>query len=223
LGLPHERTRAQIKELKASFDHGQLDHVRITLLSQASNRSESEIEGIVDAFRSLRFDDEVDSTMSVRDGTTLYLLVRLFCPRLCVETGAFRGASARIILSDLVRRGEGRLYSIDIDKPSANRYGDLIPYEWRERWELRLQQRKPVLPVLLRELQQIDLFLHDSRHTYRHMRWEYELAWPFLRSGGCLASHDVVNSSAFDDFRREYADKIASSGVIGNLGFIIKR
>jgi hypothetical protein len=55
------------------------------------------------------------------------------------------------------------------------------------------------------------------------MRWEYEAAWPHLRSGGCLVSHDVITTTAFDDFRRERAGQIASSGIVGNLGFIIKQ
>jgi predicted O-methyltransferase YrrM len=150
-------------------------------------------------------------------------LVRAFSPRVCVETGTAAGISATVILRDLARRGEGQLYSIDVDSPRSDRYGALIPAELCGRWELRLQQDEPLLPALLDELKSIDLFLHDSRHTYRHMKWEYETVWPHLRSGGCLASHDVITTTAFDDFRREHGGQIASSGIVGNLGFIIKQ
>ncbi len=223
LGLPGGRTRAQIAAIKASFSETELDRVRIALVSQASNQPEAQIAAFVDEFRAFQFKDDVPDIMSLRDGLTLYALMRAFSPRICVETGAFLGSSARAILSDLVRRGDGRLYSVDVDKPGANRYGELIPTEWRERWELRLQKHEPILPALLEELHSVDLFLHDSRHTYRHMHWEYELAWPYLRTGGCLASHDVITTTAFDDFRRDHAEQIASSGVVGNLGFIVKQ
>jgi len=37
-------------------------------------------------------------------------------------------------------------------------------------------------------------FLHDSLHTYEHMLWEFEIAYPFLRLGELLA-HDALRSS----------------------------
>lgn len=230
LGLPGGRTRAQIAALKASFDEAKLHPQRIALVAQASRRPESEIKAFVDEFKRLEYKGNTrlngwDSlgAMGVSDCTTLHTLMRAFNPRLCVETGAAAGISATVILRDLARRGEGRLYSIDVDSPRVQHYGELIPAELRGRWELRLQKDEPVLPELLRQLRTIDLFLHDSRHTYRHMRWEYEQAWPHLSAGGCLASHDVITTTAFDDFRRGHTREIASSGVVGNLGFIIKQ
>ncbi len=230
LGLPHGRTRAQVKALKASLNETALHPQRIALIAQASGRPEAEIEQFIGEFK--RLDDKGRSridgwdslgAMGVSDCTTLHTLMRTFSPRVCIETGTAAGISATVILRDLDHRNEGRLYSIDVDGPRANRYGELIPAELRGRWELRLQKDTPLLPGLLRELEMIDLFLHDSRHTTRHMRWEYEQAWPHLRSGGCLASHDVITTTAFDNFCHARAGEIASSGVIGNLGFIIKR
>jgi len=230
LGLPHGRTRAQVRALKASLDETALHPLRIALIASASGRSEAEITQFVDEFKRLDYkgSSRLDGwnslgAMGVSDCTTLHTLVRAFNPCVCVETGTAAGISATVILRDLERRGEGHLYSIDVDSPRANRYGELIPSELRGRWTLRLQQDAPLLPGLLGELQTIDLFLHDSRHTTRHMRWEYEQAWPYLRSGGVLASHDVITTTAFDDFCRARSNEIASSGVVGNLGFIIKR
>jgi predicted O-methyltransferase YrrM len=230
LGLPGGRTRSQVAAIKASFNEAELHPIRIALIAQACHRPESEIEAFAAEFKRLDYQgntrlDGWDSlgAMGLSDCTTLHTLVRAFSPRVCVETGTAAGISATVILRDLARRGDGRLYSIDVDSPRSSRYGALISAELRERWELRLQQDEPLLPALLDELESIDLFLHDSRHTYRHMRWEYETAWPHLRSGGCLASHDVITTTAFDDFRREQAGQIASSGMVGNLGFIIKQ
>ena len=46
----------------------------------------------------------------------------------------------------------------------------------------------------------IDMFVHDSSHSYRHMLWEFRAFWPRLRDGGLLMSHDVQMNSAFPEF-----------------------
>jgi len=46
----------------------------------------------------------------------------------------------------------------------------------------------------------IDMFLHDSSHSYRHMLWEFHQFWPRLRDGGLLVSHDVQMNAAFPEF-----------------------
>ena len=46
----------------------------------------------------------------------------------------------------------------------------------------------------------IDIFIHDSLHTPQTMKYEFEKAWPFMRSGGLLISDDVEGNSAFVDF-----------------------
>ena len=61
------------------------------------------------------------------------------------------------------------------------------------------------LPKLLKELGTIDVFLHDSLHTYEHMMFEYTQAWRHLRVSGILMSDDVNEgwSLAFIDFCKE--------------------
>ena len=46
----------------------------------------------------------------------------------------------------------------------------------------------------------VDLFVHDSDHSYGHMLWEYSTAWPRLSGGGVLYSDDIEWNSAFRDF-----------------------
>lgn len=48
-----------------------------------------------------------------------------------------------------------------------------------------------VLPRLLQRCGSIDLFHHDSLHTWRHMTWEYETAFRFLSGNGVLSSDDI--------------------------------
>lgn len=146
-------------------------------------------------------------TLSI--GKALYVLARSLQPRVMVETGVWRGVSSAFLLGAMERNGVGRLYSIDLPTfdprgrvnsdgkadlasvPDRESVGDLVPTECRARWELRLGDARALLPDLLRELGRIDLFLHDSEHSYDHMTFEYNLAWAHLVEGGWLLSDDV--------------------------------
>ncbi len=57
--------------------------------------------------------------------------------------------------------------------------------------------------TVLRRLGCVDVFIHDSDHSYSHMQWEFRLAFPFLRTGGYLWSDDILGNAAWDDFCRE--------------------
>ena len=54
----------------------------------------------------------------------------------------------------------------------------------------------------------IDIFLHDSLHTYHNMLWKYETAWPFVEVNGLLLSHDVEWNSAFSKFYNDIKAKL---------------
>jgi predicted O-methyltransferase YrrM len=122
----------------------------------------------------------------------LYLLVRALRPEVVVETGVLYGASSGHILAALDANGSGQLYSIDLGTPPGEPPHDyLVHPELRRRWNYIEGDVRGVLPPLLAELGQIDLFYHDSLHTFDHMTWEYQTAGRWLRPDGVLASHDV--------------------------------
>ena len=56
------------------------------------------------------------------------------------------------------------------------------------------------LPALLRDILEIDMFVHDSLHTETNMRFEFASAWPALRPSGILVSDDVSANRSFSDF-----------------------
>lgn len=136
----------------------------------------------------------------------LYLLVRFSRPEFVVETGVANGFSSSFILKALDRNAEGTLHSIDLHYreglmvPLGKELGWVIPNEIRYRWSLHLGESAKVLPKLLSELGSIDIFFHDSRHTYKTMMSEYEIAWPYLKNGGLLVSDDATSNDAFLDF-----------------------
>lgn len=141
-----------------------------------------------------------------REAPAIYSLVRLLKPRVIVETGVADGVTSSYILRALEDNGEGRLYSIDLPSgllPEGRSPGWIVDEALRKRWDLRVGDAAELLPPLLAELGEIDMFLHDSLHTYAHMTLEYRVAWPRLKPGGLFLSHDVGQNWAFFDFMKE--------------------
>jgi len=85
--------------------------------------------------------------------------------------------------------------------------GDLVPEYLKERWTLICGDATERLPTLLPKLEKISLFLHDSLHTYKHMLFEYETAWPHITKNGFLISHDILWNKAFLDFSKKVGRK----------------
>ena len=158
----------------------------------------------------------------------LYFLVRHFQPRIMIETGVARGASTAYILLAMQQNNLGHLYSIDLPPAQAaiqkDHYdncsfykledgqghwlkntivGDMIPEWLKDRWSLILGRAELELPKLISSLDQIDIFYHDSLHTESHMMFEFCTAWPVIKPGGLLLSHDVLWNNAFYHFARQ--------------------
>jgi predicted O-methyltransferase YrrM len=128
------------------------------------------------------------------DCESLYLLVRSLKPRVVVETGVCYGASSAYILEALDRNGTGELYSIDLgNDPQEPPNHFFVPRRLRNCWHLIIGDSRRKLPPLLKRLGKIDLFHHDSLHTFGHMMWEYQTAIRHLDQAGALSSHDVIN------------------------------
>lgn len=167
--------------------------------------------------------------------TYLYALCRFLKPHIVVETGVGLGISSKFILQALQDNGFGELYSIDY--PGSNYLSDagirinersytsqvdlpgyLIPDHLRKHWTLLLGKSRDKLPSLCKRLGEIDLFFHDSEHTYQNMMEEYETVWPYLRENGILVSHDIDWNGAFNEF----TEKNNCSAIISRnrFGFI---
>ncbi len=138
-------------------------------------------------------------------GRLCYLLCRQLRPRRIVETGVAYGVTSAYILQALTDNGCGELSSIDLPPlaSEAESYvGYFVPQELRDRWKLHLGPAKRLLPSVLRDAGTIDLFVHDSLHTYSHMKWEFETALSKLRPGGVLIADDIEGNRAFEEITR---------------------
>jgi predicted O-methyltransferase YrrM len=140
--------------------------------------------------------------MGAIDCATLYGLTRWLRPTVIVESGGYIGMSSAFILKALAdeKLATAKLYSIEWSQECEQ--GALIPDELRSASGGFVPMRGKVEDFLKRnELpSSIDMFLHDSSHSYRHMLWEFRQFWPRLRDGGLLVSHDVQMNAAFPEF-----------------------
>jgi len=214
---------AQFRRLESDL----LDDTAFTRSIEASHR---DVRG-----RAIRLLGDVHGEDHDRLYRLLYYATRLERPRIVVETGVFDGFSSAFILKALSDNGHGRLCSIDLPARAATRAstdkmafdalppgcepGWLVPRGLRDRWSLRLGTSRSVLAPWLAELAPIDLFFHDSQHTYANMSWEYGTAWPALAEGGLLLSDDVFWSSAFRRFSRTVG---ARGRIVRGVGFLRK-
>ena len=152
-------------------------------------------------------DQNKDPGMSIRWSstselaTTTYIIVRLLKPKIVVETGIGAGVSSWIILHAMQQNGIGKLVSIDLPTPNTQllpSVGYLVPRNLHHRWDIRTGSSRELLLPLLSKLSKIDIFQHDSRHSYKNQLQEYLTAWPFIRDKGILISDDVNNDALHD-------------------------
>jgi predicted O-methyltransferase YrrM len=142
-----------------------------------------------------------EGVMGALDCATLYGLTRWLRPMVLVESGGFIGMSSAFILKALAdeKLATSKLYSIELSEDCEQ--GALIPDELRSSGGF-VPMRGRVEDFLKGDQlpRSIDMFLHDSSHSYRHMLWEFRQFWPRLRDRGLLVSHDVQMNAAFAEF-----------------------
>jgi predicted O-methyltransferase YrrM len=125
-----------------------------------------------------------------------YVLVRLFRPRLVVETGVDKGLGACVLCAALLRNAEegapGRYVGIDHNpqagwllKGPYTQVGSIV-------WGDSLAE--------LARLECIDFFLHDSDHSPEFEARELEVVEPRLSDGALVLSDDADASDALWKF-----------------------
>ena len=132
-----------------------------------------------------------------------YALCRAVRPVTIVETGVARGVTSAYILQALEKNGAGLLVSVDLPPLGADPkrdVGSVIPERLRSRWELHLGSSKCALPAIMAARSPINMFVHDSLHTYRNMRREFGVASPHLAKGAVLLADDIEGNEAFQEW-----------------------
>lgn len=159
----------------------------------------------------------------------VYAIVRLLGLEELLETGVSSGVSSAHLLLALRRNGRGTLHSIDlpttqtgprlekdesiVSLPPGRTTGWAVPDELRASWDLHLGPSQVLLPVVVRGLRRVDLFLHDSLHTPEHLAFELEAMRPKLAPGAVvLADNTEWTGDAFDRFARSVGVPLHARG-----------
>lgn len=139
---------------------------------------------------------------------TVWCLTRHLKPQSVVETGVAHGVTSRFILEALARNGGGHLWSIDLPPIQPfwkKQVGIAVGERFKDRWSYIKGSSRRRLPQLLSRLGEIDLFIHDSLHSERNVRFELGRAWPVLREHGAIVVDDVDANWGFQSFNQTFS------------------
>lgn len=158
----------------------------------------------------------------------IYSLIRNKKPKIIIETGVLHGLTSAWILKALKDNGIGKLISIDLprrdweehfgDKPfgpgadsefeiQEQRPGWVIPEDLLKFWELHLGPSSEFLEKIISENHGIDLFIHDSDHSYEVMKFECDLIQNKLNNIDLIIDDHYCNNYYKDfskNFNREF-------------------
>jgi predicted O-methyltransferase YrrM len=130
----------------------------------------------------------------------IWCIVRHLRPERVVETGVGHGITTRFILEAMQLNSYGQLWSIDlppVDPAVAAQVGVAVEGPCESRWTLLRGTSRHLLPRLLRELEAIDLFIHDSQHTHHNVRFELRQAQRAVRQRGLIVVDDIDTNAVF--------------------------
>jgi predicted O-methyltransferase YrrM len=223
----------RIKEKQAALVHETKDIIRdIRHACDILGLPRLEVDGYIEQFlqkfplglsQSVAWDD--------RNFVFLYIIVKFLKPKVIIETGCNMGFSSTFIALAVKENNNGCMfYTMDIGgvfepwedftfvksrKQKINfeklknmpppQVLSLVPQDLREHIVLLNGSSKDILPGLLKENKEVDIFFHDSEHSYRNIIWESLSAIPYIKKGGYLLVHDVVLNSAFKDMFHDAA------------------
>ncbi|WP_263353881.1 class I SAM-dependent methyltransferase [Acidicapsa acidisoli] len=142
----------------------------------------------------------------------IWCLIRHTKPEKVVETGVAHGVTSRCILEALARNGDGHLWSIDlppVDRFWRNQVGAAIGEHGIDRWTYLSGSSRRRLPELLSYLGKIDLFIHDSLHSERNVRFELDRAWEAMGTNGAFVVDDVDANWGFRSFTQAFAPELS--------------
>jgi predicted O-methyltransferase YrrM len=177
--------------------------------------------------------------VDVASRLALYILCRARKPDVVVETGVASGTSSSYILRALDKNDRGTLYSIDVPwytvtqnwkgafvdgvktNPIEMQSGWIIPNYLRDRWDLTMGLTSEKLPALLKKTGKVDVFFHDSEHSYENMAREFKTIWPGLRKKGVMLVHNVEKTPAFAEFEDKVGGTSFKLSGLNNDGKIM--
>ncbi len=151
---------------------------------------------------------------------TLYFLIRETKPEIVIETGVFHGLTSAWILQALKDNNRGKLYSIDLPRRDWSKFmgsrafgpgaeheeselgeedpGWIVPNHLKDRWELILGPSETELEKICNKLDNVDLFIHDSDHSYKTMKFECDYIMKSYPKAKIVIDDFFLNSYTYE-------------------------
>lgn len=145
----------------------------------------------------------------------LYLIIRYIKPKKVVETGVLHGLTTAWILKALEDNKMGKLISIDLkrsdwpkyfknkkmgpgyqfdmDFPEEEDAGWIVPDYLKNKWKLNYGPSS----MYIKKIKNIDLFIHDSDHSYKNVKFEVETVLKNNKSSFVVIDNCNWNSYIF--------------------------
>jgi Methyltransferase domain len=131
-------------------------------------------------------------------------------PDVVIETGVAHGISSRVALEALCENNRGHLWSIDLPHPLNHKLhghtGVAVTDSCRTRWTYLEGESRRILPPLVAEVTQAELFIHDSLHTAKNTLFEMEQASSIMPPGGVMLVDDIRGHDGFATFARSHPE-----------------
>jgi len=175
-------------------------------LSQIVNEHRALSDELCTRYASKRTCYPLNFAVEEGSGLLLYAVMRLKKPLVTQETGVANGESTFFMLNAIKKNQRGRLYSTEV----SNDVGTLLNENEKPDWALKKLDPSNLRGSFLRTLEKIgsiDLFLHDSDHSYLWQIFELQSMQSKMLSNSIIIADDVDASYAFIDFSRKVGTK----------------
>lgn len=205
-------TREENNHVRAKIERGSPDDVFVSKLSNAKLDLVREITK--EAKNNLTFRQLIERTLATGGRANyiqicapfeLYALTRLIHPKHVVEVGVSAGVSTAYLLLGLQKNGQGGiLHSIDLPEiqskdlstkqirraswalPPGKKSGWAVPAYLKKFWDLRLGRSSEILPILVNEIDMIDLFVYDTPYEIDEAIGDFTVANKKVRKGSVI-------------------------------------
>ena len=148
----------------------------------------------------------------------LYYLTIMFKPNVVLESGVSAGASSAAILHALADNKNGHLISSDLPLHLKEEdIGKLVPENLKSRWTLYKNGDEINLPIIIKEIHEINLVYYDSLKTYQGKENFFKIIMENF-SPKIIIIDDIDRDFWFRDFTKKLKKNFY---VVGSCGIIL--
>ncbi len=134
----------------------------------------------------------------------IYTIVKVMNPITIIETGMGSGVSTTAMLA--ASKDEANVISIDPGVPYGKgdkEVGFLIPLNLRKKHKFIKGTSKQKMKEVLSCVDKVDIFFHDSDHTYENIMFELNEVWPKLSDESIILIDNYDWTDAPLDFSKK--------------------